>query len=169
MFLRNQGHAALGAPALSFKEDLIKTYYSLFVALLALAGQVAACDLCGCYTPRLETVPSLEGMTAGPSWLTGVYGAVSEQFTHFGTVQVDGDEVGNPANQYLDSSITQLVGGYNFGRRFALQVNVPLIYRSFSRPEGFTIDRGTESGLGDVSLSRSVCAFPNNLRLAGAR
>ena len=33
-----------------------------------------------------------------------------------------------------------------------MQVNVPLIYRSFARPEGFTIDHGTESGLGDVSL-----------------
>ena len=36
--------------------------------------------------------------------------------------------------------------------RFALQVNVPLIYRSFQRPEGFAIDRGTVSGLGDASL-----------------
>ena len=87
------------------------------------------------------------------AWLTDFYGAVSEQFTHFGTLQLDGNEVANPADQYLDSSITQLVGGYSFGRRFALQVNVPLIYRSFSRPEGFTIDRGTVSGLGDVSLS----------------
>ena len=93
----------------------MKTYYFLLAALFGLGWQAAACDLCGCYTPRLETATSLAGMTTGPSWWTGFYGAVSEQFTHFGTVQVDGNEVGNPADQYLDSSITQLVGGYNFG------------------------------------------------------
>ena len=40
-----------------------------------------------------------------------------------------------------------------------MQVNVPLIYRSFRRPEGFTIDRGTESGLGDVSLLGQFVVF----------
>ena len=34
-----------------------------------------------------------------------------------------------------------------------MQVNVPLIYRAYKRPEGFTIDQGTESGLGDISLT----------------
>src|SRR4051812_9044643 len=137
----------------------MKPYYFLFVAMLALSRQVAACDLCGCYTPRLDTVPSSLGTAGGPSWLTGIYAAVSEQFTHFGTLQMDGDEVPNPTNQHLDSSITQLVAGYSFSRRFSLQVNVPLIYRSFARPEGFTIDHGTVSGLGDVSLSGQYVLF----------
>jgi hypothetical protein len=143
----------------SFKEEIIKTFYSLFALFFALFGQVAACDLCGCYTPRLEGTPSLAGMPTEPAWLTGFYGAVSEQFTHFGTLQLDGDEVSNPTDQFLNSSITQLVGGYSFGGRFALQVNVPLIYRSFARPEGFTIDRGTVSGLGDVSLTGQYVLF----------
>jgi hypothetical protein len=86
------------------------------------------------------------------SWLKRAYFAVAEQFTHFGTVQIDGREAANPTGQYLDSSITQLVAGYSFTPRFALQINLPLIYRSFERPEGFAIDRGTESGLGDLSL-----------------
>jgi hypothetical protein len=120
---------------------------------------IQACDLCGCYTPQLEAITGGEGAPFGPPWLHGAYGGVSEQFTHFGTVQVDGHEVGNPTDQHLDSSITQLVGGYNFNSRFALQVNVPLIYRSFQRPEGFAIDRGTESGLGDVSLLGKFVLF----------
>jgi hypothetical protein len=85
-------------------------------------------------------------------WLDRAYFAVAEQFTHFGTVQIDGREVANPTGQYLDSSITQLVAGYSFTPRFALQINVPLVDRSFERPEGFAIDRGTESGPGDISL-----------------
>jgi hypothetical protein len=117
-----------------------------------------ACDLCGCYTPQLEAMPGME--PAGlPSWWNGFYGAVGEQFTHFGTVQVNGREVSNPAGQYENSSITQLVAGYTINDRFALQLNVPLIDREFKRPEGFAIDRGTESGLGDISLLLKTVVF----------
>ena len=132
----------------------------MFVTLFALAGRAVACDLWLLHpaAPKLCRLRE-EATAAGRSWLTGAYGAVAEQFTHFGTVQVDGHEVGNPTDQHLDSSITQLVGGYSFNSRFALQVNVPLIYRSFERPEGFAIDRGTESGLGDVSLLGKLVLF----------
>jgi hypothetical protein len=94
-----------------------------------------------------------------PQWWNGFYGAVAEQFTHFGTVRIDGREVSNPTGQYENSSITQLVAGYTFNDRFALQLNTPLIYREFKRPEGFAIDRGTESGLGDMSLIFKTVAF----------
>lgn len=114
-----------------------------------------------------QTELSAFGQTApgagdGARWLSRIYLAIAQQFTHFGTLQLDGDEVDNPTGQYLDSSITQLVAGYSFNSRFALQVNVPLIYRSFERPEGFTIDRGTESGLGDISLLAKYVLFHTN-------
>ncbi|HEY0368093.1 MAG TPA: hypothetical protein VGC85_00720 [Chthoniobacterales bacterium] len=139
----------------------LQRLFSIAVAAFAIRG-ASACDLCGCYTPQIETLPQASdeavfGQPAGgaattASWLHGVYFAVAEQFTHFGTLQIEGDEVANPSGQYLDSSITQLVAGYSLTAHFALQLNVPLIYRSFERPEGFAIDRGTEAGLGDVSL-----------------
>lgn len=137
----------------------------LFIALAAVTT-AQACDLCGCYTPQLETQPRFDnaagfGLLAGPPhfWASGLYGAVAEQFTHFGTVQVDGREVPNPSDQHLDSSITQFVVGYDINSRIALQLNVPFIYRSFQRAEGFAIDRGTESGLGDISLLAKIVAF----------
>jgi hypothetical protein len=117
-----------------------------------------ACDLCGCYTPQLNAMPGMESTHFFP-WLAGWYGAVSEQFTRFATVQADGSEVANPTGQYLNSSITQLVAGYDMNSRFALQMNVPLIYREFKRPEGFQIDRGTISGLGDISLLLKTVVF----------
>jgi hypothetical protein len=40
-----------------------------------------------------------------------------------------------------------------------LQINVPLIYRSFERPEGLAIDRGTESGVGDISILGKLVVF----------
>jgi hypothetical protein len=140
--------------------------YLLYLGAWAIAvATAAACDLCGCYTPQIDvtsqaTDPSAFGLApAAGGWLSHTYIAVAEQFTHFGTLQLDGLEVANPTGQYLDSSIAQVVAGYSFTSRFALQINVPLIYRSFERPEGFAIDRGTESGLGDISLLGKFVIF----------
>jgi hypothetical protein len=126
----------------------------ILAALLgAAAADLYACDLCGCYTPQVEAMPQ----TDMPH--LGLYAAIAEQFTHFGTVQLDGREIPNPTDQHLDSAITQIVAGYNFTSRFALQISVPLIYRSFRRPEGFSIDEGSVGGLGDVSLLAKTVLF----------
>jgi hypothetical protein len=135
------------------------------LGLLLLSSLVAfdatnsrACDLCGCFTPQLEAMPDMEHESSS-SWTRGFYGAIGEQFTRFATVQVDGHEVANPSGQYENSSITQLVVGYSINSRFALQINVPIIYREFKRPEGFAIDRGTESGPGDIALILKTVLF----------
>jgi hypothetical protein len=131
----------------------------LFLVLFMAAGITGqACDLCGCYTPQLEAMPDMEATPLFP-WAKGWFVAIGEQFTHFGTLQFDGHEVANPTGQYENSSITQLVAGYSINSRFALQLDIPLIYRDFKRPEGFAIDRGTVSGLGDVSLLLRTVAF----------
>lgn len=122
---------------------------AIIVGLTAIASY--ACDICGCYTPQVEPIPHMQSLTS-TSWTAGWFAAAAEQFTYFGTLQIDGREVKNPTGQYENSSITQLVAGYNINDRFALQLNVPLIYREFKRPEGFAIDRGSEGGLGDISL-----------------
>ena len=144
-------------------------YFLVFMLALAALAHAKGCDLCGCYAPQIDAMPqsAAESAFGQPSpagsrqsnWLDQAYFAVAEQFTHFGTVQIEGEEAPNPTGQYEDSSISQLVLGYSFTQRFALQVNVPLIYRSFARPEGFAIDRGTEAGLGDVSLLGKFVLF----------
>ncbi len=126
---------------------------TLAIVLLLPGLRVAACDLCGCYTPQLETVHAPEASAlAGEDFLRGWYVAVAEQFTHFGTLQLDGRELTNPVEQYLNSSVTQLVAGYSATPRFALQLNIPLIYREFRRPEGFRVEQGNVAGPGDISL-----------------
>jgi hypothetical protein len=120
--------------------------WPLTIALAIFPIATHACDLCGCYTPQLESMPKEKGS------LTGFYTAVAEQFTHFGSLQFEDREVANPTGQRLDSSITQFVVGYEINDRFALQFNAPLIFRDFRRPEGFAVDEGSVSGLGDVSL-----------------
>src|SRR2546423_8353804 len=95
---------------------------SLFALLFAAVVSAArACDLCGCYTPQMEAMSQSElsafdqtapAASGRGNWLSHVYVAVAEQFTHFGTLQLDGEEVDNPTGQYLDSSINQLVASY---------------------------------------------------------
>ena len=112
---------------------------SLFLAGVASAP---ACDLCAIYN-----VNAAEGTRNRGFSLT-----LAEQFTHFGTLQDEGNEVRNGTHQYLNSSVSQIVLGYTFNDWVNLQFNLPLIYREFQRPEGFAIDHGTESGIGDASL-----------------
>jgi hypothetical protein len=138
----------------------MKNLRTLLLLMFVCAGMArsSACDLCGCYTPQLNAMPEMN-YSLLPSWTRGWYGAVGEQFTRFGTLQLDGEEVANPTGQYLNSSITQMVAGYQINSRFALQINVPLIYREFKRPEGFEIQQGTVSGLGDMSLLLKTVIF----------
>jgi len=112
------------------------------VLAVAAAQSLSACDLCAVYSVAQAQGQIGKGFSAG----------VAQQFTHFGTLQDSGEEVPDEVGQTLDSSISQLFVGYNFSERFGVQFNLPLIYREFKRPEGFEIDRGTESGIGDVSL-----------------
>lgn len=110
--------------------------------LLALTVQSSACDFCSIYTANRA-----EGGSH-----TGLFLGVSEQFTRFGSLQLEGNEVANPTKQQLDSSITQMVLGYGLTDRFSVQASLPFIDRSYRRPEGFLIDKGDETGLGDASL-----------------
>lgn len=114
------------------------------------ATTIRACDVCGCYTPQVEAASQTDPFAK--FWTKGWFAAAAQQFTNFGTLQRDGVEIANPVGQYENSSITQLLGGYNLNDRFGFQLNLPVIYREFKRPEGFGIDRGTESGMGDMSL-----------------
>lgn len=119
-----------------------RIFIATLCLLFAASLHAVACDMCAIYTATEAQGESRRGFFIG----------AAEQFTRFGTLQFEGSEVPNPTGQRLDSSITQAILGYSFTERFSLQVNVPFIYRSFKRPEGFKTDEGTESGLGDVSL-----------------
>lgn len=101
----------------------------------------SACDLCSIYA-------ALDARESHPGW----YASLFEQYSDFSTLQEDGEEVDNEVDQSLESSITQVIVGYQFGGRWGLQANLPLIDRSFRRPEGEVVERDSESGLGDATL-----------------
>lgn len=120
----------------SFRRGVLATGLALALA------RAAACELCSAYAE--DDAHSVA--RAGWSF------SAATQFTHFATLRDRGDKVFDPAAQRIDSAITQTVVAYRFNERFTAQVNVPFIARSFRRPDGFAIDRGHESGLGDASL-----------------
>jgi hypothetical protein len=138
----------------------------LCCAVLFWAGNVRACDICGCHIA--------DDMCACPVGSAGALGDSTgnrqrgffvgdfEQFSHFGTVQLDGHAVGNPAGQFEDSLNSQMFVGYQFNSRVAVQVTVPYLYRSWKRvldEPGNPIDRGSESGIGDVTLLGKVRVY----------
>ena len=84
---------------------------------------------------------------------------IAEQFTHSGTLQHNGDKVSDPFRQFRDSSITSLIPGYNFNSRFSASLNVPYIHREFRRVEESVVERGSESGIGDISLLGRFVAY----------
>jgi hypothetical protein len=113
----------------------------VLVLLGALAAPSSACDLCAIYmTTELQATH------------TGVFIGVAEQFTHFGTLQNDGDEIANPFDEFIDSSITQFVLGYRPFSRFGVQLNLPVIAKQFRRATEDGRTRGDEVGFGDLSL-----------------
>src|SRR5687768_15473249 len=111
---------------------------------LLFAGVAASCgcDLCAVYNAS-----AARGETG-----QGFHVALAEQFTHSSTLQQEGSEVSDPVGQYRNSSISTVVVGYNVTQRFGVSLNVPYIHRTFRRAEGFEIEKGSESGLGDISL-----------------
>ena len=117
------------------------------------AAPALACDLCAIYRAT-EARASKEG------WYAGAF----EQFTRFGTLRENGRKVDNPTGQYMNSSITQFLLGYQVSEKFGLQLNVPYIRRTFKRPTGVAgtpapTESGTESGLGDIALTGSFQGY----------
>ena len=119
------------APPVEMKLKLI-----FAVAFLTISSRVFACDLCSVYSAQ-------EAQGAGKGFFAG--GA--EQFTYFGSLFNDNQK--EPSDgEYIDSSVSQFFTGYNFNRRFGLQLNLPVIYRSY----GSSARSGNDFGIGDVSL-----------------
>ena len=113
------------------------------------ATPALACDLCSVFNVNAAEGTRNKGFSV----------SVAEQFTHFGTLQVDGRSVANPLHQYENSSVSQMVLGYTFADWASVQFGLPVIHREFRRPrpQGTVLrfpltEHGTESGIGDASL-----------------
>ena len=125
-------------------------FFTGFAVFLGL-GTVQACELCGIYSA---------GSVVGES-SQGLIFTVAEQYIPYGNPMLDGREVTVSNPNFVDSSITHLIPGFNFSSRFGVSLSVPITYLNFRRsdvrysptapPVNFT-ETGSEFGLGDVAL-----------------
>ena len=118
-----------------------RTFATSTITAALLAAAAPACDFCGCDLPNMS-------LQSRPGWHVGV----SEQYTYFGSLHMDGHSIANPADQFMHSSITQLIIGYDFSKALGIQLNAPILYRSFRRVNGGVVETGSVSGFGDMSL-----------------
>jgi hypothetical protein len=120
----------------------------LLIAAAGFGARARACDLCAIYT----------GVQQRESRI-GFFAGMAEQITDYETEQNGGMKVSNPAGERLHSFITQLVGGYSFTPRLALQITLPIIVRDYRRQESDGIVDGDESGIGDLAVLGSWAAY----------
>lgn len=116
-------------------------------AALLRSEPAAGCDVCAIYTAT-EVSEGRTGFRAG----------VGQQFSHFATEQLNGEEIPS-FGEHLNSSITQFLLGYQVNQRFGLQLNIPFIARTFRRLEDNRLVDGDSIGAGDLSLIGNLLAY----------
>jgi hypothetical protein len=125
------------------------SYFSIFLFFFFFIGQARACDICAIYTSLDQQRPDENTFHFG----------IAEQFIDYGSVQESGRSKENDFSQHLHSSTTQIYGAYDFTGSFALQLNAPLVNRRFRRVENGVVEKGVESGLGDISIIAKVVPY----------
>jgi hypothetical protein len=121
---------------------------TILLALALAASEAGACDLCAIYVAT-EASQSRTGWNAG----------VGQQFTRFATSRLDGDEVKDAPDEWMNSSITQFVLGYGFEPWLGAQLNVPFIVRHYRRVVDDDLEHGDESGFGDLTLIAAAVPY----------
>lgn len=122
---------------------------ALLAALVAGSRPAAGCDICAVYIAT-EIAEGRTGLRLG----------VGEQYSRFDRLLDDGDEISTGAGEFIHSSITQFLLGWQFTDRIGVQLAIPFISRVYRRVEdGDRIVDGDSTGLGDMSLVGNLLAY----------
>ncbi|MBU6280952.1 hypothetical protein KGQ64_01830 [bacterium] len=149
------------APNRRTRASLARFAAALIVALLLVpfAGSPArACDVCAAYTPcdECDVYRAVDETRSKVGLRIGLF----EQYTQFRTEQLNGREQPNPFGEHLYSSISQVLVGWQFTRRFSVQANLPVIVRNWRRVLGAgEIQTSTRGGIGDLVLLGNFLAW----------
>jgi hypothetical protein len=110
--------------------------------VLWMSQEAIACDVCALYTAVQVESPIKNAVRFG----------IAEQFTALDRIKEDGQYVENTANQFLKSSVTQMSGQYDPSASTSLQLVVPVVSRTWRRIEDGSAQRGSDAGIGDITM-----------------
>jgi hypothetical protein len=141
-----------------------------FLVLFVAVSSAFGCDSCGCQLHKpviYSDMPDAERLSVADVPIDrkdladgiekkGVdrffFAGEQVQYTFFGSIMEDNAHIPNAFHQTEDSLITQTYIGYQFNDRSSIQINLPYIYRAYQRPSDSGLEKGSVSGLGDISL-----------------
>jgi hypothetical protein len=103
----------------------------------------AACDLC-----------AINSATTARAEATGFVFSLASQYINSHTLQFESQEFKVPNQEFLETSITHVVPGFNFNRDLGVSLNVPIVRKDFRLYDpGAVVPRDEKSeGIGDLSL-----------------
>jgi hypothetical protein len=128
---------------MKIQRSAICSSLSLLALLAGSQRRAAACDLC-----------AINSATTDRSQASGFVLTLGEQYISAHTSQYQSEVIEVPDPEYLDSSITHMIPGYNFTPDLGLNLNVPIVRRDFRTYDAVTgnFSNGRAQGLGDISL-----------------
>lgn len=128
---------------MKIQRSSISLCLSIPAMLAASPRPTGACDLC-----------AINSATTDRSQASGFVLMLGEQYISAHTSQYQSEVLDVPDPEYLDSSITHIIPGYNFTPDFGLNLNVPIVRRDFRTYDAVTgnFSDGRAQGLGDISL-----------------
>jgi len=124
------------------KSSFIRHALAVLSVVLVMSQEANACDVCALYTAVQVESPIKNAFRLG----------VAEQFTSMDRIKRDGNYVENTANQFLKSSVTQVSGQYDPSASTSLQLVVPVVSRTWRRIENNAPERGSDAGIGDITM-----------------
>lgn len=124
------------------QSSILRQALALLLVVFFLSPQANACDVCALYTAVQVESPIENALRLG----------IAEQFTSFDRLQRDGHFVSNTENQFLKSSVTQLSAQYDPSTTTSLQLVLPVVSRTWRRIQEGSPQRGSNAGIGDITL-----------------
>lgn len=117
--------------------------------LLVLPVAANACDLCQAYNPQLHSAGVSSSDSLDGTASKGMFAGLSHRFTHYES-NVRQDGFTSFPGQHLESNITQIIAGGELMPSTVMQFNLPFITRSYRRVVDRSVDKGSETGIGDA-------------------
>ncbi len=127
---------------MSMNNRFVRYALAVTSVVLSISRPANGCDVCALYSAVQNETPVANAFRL----------SLAEQFTALDRIKTDGHYTENTYNQFLKSSVTQVSGQYDVSNSTSLQLVVPVVSRTWRRIEDEKVQRGSDAGIGDITL-----------------